>query len=192
MPTFCQIMRMCWSLCFSAILESTQPGKVKSSRVKTENTQDLEAQTGEQDTCKVENHRMSFERYWSSNPWIALAFQDAKKFAEKKCPRNVTSLVSGSSNEEKVPGLRDAFKEILLPVLKDRGWKENTSSPNSKKRAFYSAPDGVEVRDHDNLKGFPMKRIFSPGSCLSIIHLQKFLIIFHQFIRSWKNLLIVS
>jgi len=142
-----EMIRMCWSLCFSAIVESTQQGKLQRNKVKNKKTRDSEApeaQTKEKDICKMDNHRMSFERYWSSNPWIAFAFSDAKKFADNRNPRNFPPLSSENSSENKVSGLRDAFKESILPALKNRGWIEHTSSSNSKKRAFYSAPDGAE------------------------------------------------
>jgi hypothetical protein len=155
---------MCWSLCFVAVLEETQEriGKIGELKhhvavnVNAQSRADDELSPSDPEKGKVGNDRMSFERYWSSNKWIAVAFHDAKDFTATRTPRDTMSVLLGKNGGNTVPGLRSKFNEILLPALRNRGWTECTPHPNSKKKACYRSPQGIEVRCNC-LLGHPLK-----------------------------------
>jgi len=156
---------MCWSLCFVGIQEAAQENMAdvarridREAKKKREEltesvlqtstsvgTVGIETSTVDSEEWKQKQLAQSFDRYWSSCHWAQSALRDFQEFAKGTRPRDPTKLLVHDSNES--IALSEAFEDIIFPALKNRGWREQTPSTNSRKKKKLVGPDGSTVRE---------------------------------------------
>ncbi len=135
---------MFWSLVLLTMQEAADDDH-RDSRKKGDTDKNASHQKNDSDSnANLETNKnpsvsnTSFKKLWESNSnWASKAVDDAIHYAKFSTPRQASQI--GSKSGQEIPPLTAAFNESVLPVLRSRGWKEETS-PNTSKTSNQQTP----------------------------------------------------
>ncbi len=145
---------MCWSFLMVALLESVDDNvKDVARRLRTAKSKRDEQEDNTTDEIDTESREwkdtqqaLSFSKIWSSNRWAQIALQDAIDYGNSNRARDPVQLeTSIDIDSEEFKTLLKSFNESILPVLRSRGWLEETATVGNRVKKVFLPVNGRVV-----------------------------------------------